>query len=199
MKKGRIAENIVSSMFKEAGFKVIKYGYEYTVPQLANRNNLIKGKAAAFIRHQPDFIVVNKKNEAFFIEVKFRSKEIKPDKDIFNYPNCYVVLLTKSYILAQSTKYLFKKKIEFQPITKMPPFKNIPWEVLEKYIVATRRHLGDETLSQQLLGALVKNFTNLQVLQKKKSPIKVTRTTKSNGKGNVKAQKKRWRNKFKNK
>ncbi|MFC1742293.1 hypothetical protein ACFL3V_07195, partial [Nanoarchaeota archaeon] len=73
MTKGKKAEKLIADLFKEAGFKVIKYGYEHTVKELADRYNLIKGPAAQYIRHQPDFIVVNKKNEAFFIEVKHRS------------------------------------------------------------------------------------------------------------------------------
>ena len=74
MQKGKLAENIVKDMFKEAGFKVINQGYEYTVPALVDRYNPIQGKATEYIRHQPDFIVVNKRNEAFFVEVKFRTE-----------------------------------------------------------------------------------------------------------------------------
>ncbi len=170
MQKGKKAEKIVSDMFKEAGFKVVKYGYEYTVSELADRNNLIKGRAAEYIRHQPDFIIVNKENEAFFIEVKFRSTKIVPEKDIFPYPNCYVVLLSKSFILAQSTKYLFQYGARFQPITKLPPFKDIPYTIIKKYVDRVRRDLGDDTLSSQLLGKLVENYTNLDV-KRKTTPI----------------------------
>ena len=179
MEKGRTAERIVANLFKEAGFKVYKYGYEYTLPKLADRTNPIKGRAAEYIRHQPDFIVVNGGNEAFFVEVKFRSSQIVPDKEIFPYPNCYVVLLTKDYILAQSTRYLFDKGAHFAPIVMMPPFSNIPRTILMKYVSKVRRELGDETISGQVLGKLVSKFTNLKLHRK---PASKFRTVTSNGK-----------------
>lgn len=176
-KKGLIAENIVRDMFLEAGFEVIHYGYEYTLPKLTKRAK-IEGKAGEYIRHQPDFIVINKSNEAFFVEVKFRSYKIDIDKEIFPYPNCYIVLLTKDYILAQSTRYLFKKSYNFMPITRMPPFKEIPSKVIYKYVRKVRRQLGDDTLSQQVLGSIVKKFTNLELVEKPSKGIKVIKPLK---------------------
>lgn len=51
--KGLKAEKIVADMFKEAGYEVVKYGYEYTTPQLTKkkRGRTIKGKVGHFIRH----------------------------------------------------------------------------------------------------------------------------------------------------
>jgi hypothetical protein len=187
--KGRKAEKIVGDLFKEAGFKVVKYGYEYTVPELTyekNGNKVIKGKAAEYIRHQPDFIVVNDMNEAFFIEVKHRSSQIFPDKDIFPYPNCYVVLLTKDFILAQSTSKLFSQKESFEYLTNMPPFKNIPKDLILKYIKKLRRTLGDESLKGQLLEkwikkitgkSLIKTYSKFKVVMQ---PNKILTTSKGN-------------------
>jgi len=193
MRKGKIAEKIVEGMFKEAGFKVIRYGYEYTVPELADKSNLINGKAGKYIRHQPDFIVVNGRNEAFFVEVKHRSKKIIPEKEIFPYPNCYVLLLTKRAILAQSTNYLFSRKENFKLITDMPPFKNIPKTIIMKYVKKLRRLLGDETLTGQFIEKYVEKLTRKK-LQEPIDDFEVIRERrKKRGKGNIKAQKKRWR------
>ena len=41
--KGRIAESIIAEMFSEMGYKVIRFGYENIMPELANKDNLIKG------------------------------------------------------------------------------------------------------------------------------------------------------------
>jgi hypothetical protein len=177
MKRGKIAEKIVSDLFKEAGFKVIKYGYEHTVPMLADRNNLIKGKAGEYIRHQPDFIVVNKRNEAFFVEVKHRSKVMIPDRDIFPYPNCYVVLLSKGAILAQSTDYLFRRKAIFGMLVDMPPFKDIPLDLIEKYVMKLRRKLGDDTWVEQFMGNIIEKITNKTFPLKPADPITVIRST----------------------
>ena len=72
MKKGKIAEKIVEEMFKQSGFKVRSAGYESTFTDLADRDNLLQGPAAKYIRHHPDFIVVDKHNNAYLIEVKYR-------------------------------------------------------------------------------------------------------------------------------
>jgi hypothetical protein len=159
MEKGKTAEKIIENMFKEAGFKVIKYGYEYTVPGLADGRNPIQGLASQYIRHQPDFIVVNKRNEAFFVEVKFRTEGILKNKDLFPYPNCYVLLLTRDMIMAQSTKYLYKRGVNFQNITKMPPFAKIPYDIIDKYVKKLRRTLGDETFIGQKVEGIVKKIT----------------------------------------
>lgn len=203
MAKGKIAEKIVVDLFKEAGFEVVRYGYEYNLKQLAQRKPKITGKAADYIRHQPDLIVVNKRGEAFFVEVKFRSKVIMPERDIFPYPSCYVVLLTKGAILAQSTYYLFAKKKNFQLLNQMPPFKNIPYPLIEKYIMRLRRQLGDDTLVTQYMGKLVGKFTDRDLPLKKAPSVKVVRpkkqprtrktVTKRKAKGNIRAQRKRYK------
>jgi len=218
MQKGKIAEKIVGDMFKEAGFKVVKYGYEHTVKTLADKNNLIKGRAADYIRHQPDFIVVNKNNEAFFVEVKHRSKAIMPSREIFPYPNCYVVLLTKGAILAQSTHFLFNKRASFGLLVDMPPFKDIPFPIIEKYIMKLRRQLGDDTLVKQFMGKLVERMTNRTLPVKPADPITIIgqgkriirkftnrsrntrgrtirrpRTASGRSKGNVPAQRRRYK------
>ncbi len=173
MQKGKTAENIVRKLFLDAGFKVIKYGYEHTVPELAKLEKKIVGKSGMYVRHQPDFVVINKKNEAFFVEVKFRSKAIIPDREIFPYPNCYVVLLTKGSIIAQSTSNLFGKRKTFKQLNEMPPFKNISPKIIEKAVEKIRLKLGDDTLVQQFMGRLIKKYTNVDVVVKPAPQIKV--------------------------
>jgi hypothetical protein len=181
MKKGKKAEAIIADLFKEAGFKVIKYGYEHTVKELADKNNLIKGMAGQYIRHQPDFIVVNKQNEAFFVEVKHRSNYFFPTKELFPYPCCYVILLSKQNIIAQNVSILFQKKAGFLPLKRMEPFKNIPNNIIEKYVLKLRRTLGDETLTGQFVEKYVKKITGKNLQQptdtiKIDAPV-ITKTT----------------------
>ena len=54
MQKGRISENTGEKMFKEAGFKVVRAGYENTFKGLADKENLLQGPAAKYIRHHPE-------------------------------------------------------------------------------------------------------------------------------------------------
>jgi len=107
--KGKKAEKIVEQMFRESRFKVIKAGYENTFKELADRFNLIQGPAAKYIRHHPDFIVVDKFNNAYLIEVKYRRFGIINQEDMFNYPETQVILLTKDSMHCQSLKEIHKK------------------------------------------------------------------------------------------
>lgn len=170
--KGRKAEKIVSNLFMEAGFKVVKYGYEHTLPKLADKKNPIVGAAAEYIRHQPDFIVINGGNEAFFIEVKHRSNRFMPTREVFPYPSCYIILLTKHSILAQSTKYLFDKEANFYPLTKMPPFQTIPQDTIRKYVKKLRRTLGEETWTGQLVENFVEKLTG-KILQEPQDNVEI--------------------------
>ena len=157
--KGRIAENIVADMFKASGWQVFRYGYEHTLPALASLDKKIIGKAADYIRHQPDLIVVNKKQEAFFIEVKFRSNSKLISEDLFAYPNCFVFLLDKNYIYAQSTYYLYKKHADFTNLRNIYHFRDIEHNVIISTINKLRRKLGDETLMGQIGGKLIEKIT----------------------------------------
>jgi len=74
--RGRTAENIVSEMLREAGYSVYRFGYEGILQNFAQKG-LPRMKArtvpAEKIRSMPDFIVMNKDGDVFFIEVKYRN------------------------------------------------------------------------------------------------------------------------------
>ncbi len=167
MERGKIAEGIVKGLFEESGFKVIKYGYEYLLPELADKNNLLQGRASEFIRHQPDFIVINSQNEAFFVEVKFRSEGKIKKEHMFPYPEGYVVFLTKDRILSQSIEEIYRKGENFKGLKDMRPFRNISDDVIDKYVKMTKRKLGEETLVGQLVEGVITKITG-----KSLNPIK---------------------------
>ena len=151
MQKGKLAEKLVEGMFSEAGFKVIKAGYENTFKDLADRNNLIQGPAAKYIRHHPDLIVVDKYNRAYLIEVKYRRYGVIDQKHLFHYPETQVILLTKDSIHCQHLRDIHKYGKKFAPLTSMKPFSEIPVEIIQKYVQKTRRSLGDENILGQLI------------------------------------------------
>jgi hypothetical protein len=73
--KGRIAETIFEQMMKESGkYTVIPFGYEQTVPQLAQYQDKVELKTVLEnIRHAPDFILISEdKTEVYLVEVKYR-------------------------------------------------------------------------------------------------------------------------------
>jgi len=142
IKKEQIAKSTVKNLFEEAGFKVFRYSFEHLLPELAGEKSL-RGPVAQFIKQQPDFVVLNKENEAFFIKVKFESNCVL-EKDAFNYPDCYIVLLTKEGVLAQSTKYVQHKGWKFDCLNKFHPFKEISSELLKKYSGTANKKFDDK-------------------------------------------------------
>src|SRR3989344_7606484 len=104
--KGRIAEAIVRCMFEDLGFEVISYGYEHTCPTLAKKERLIKGDVKNHIRKAPDFIIVDKDDNAHFVEVKFRADGKFQKETDYPYRDCYIILLSKNYIGIEQYKNL---------------------------------------------------------------------------------------------
>jgi hypothetical protein len=74
--KGKIAENIFELMFRECNkFTVLKFGYENTVPELAQYQHLAHIKSVLEnIRNAPDFVLISQdKTEIYLVEVKYRT------------------------------------------------------------------------------------------------------------------------------
>lgn len=154
MQKGKAAEKLAIQMFKEAGFKVKKSGYENTFKDLADKDNLIKGPAGEYIRHHPDLIVIDQYNNAYLIEVKYRKFGLIDQKDLFNYPETQVILFTRDSIHCQYLKEIHKNGKKFVPLNRMKPFSDISPEIVHKYVLKTRRLLGDETLFGQMVEGI---------------------------------------------
>ena len=147
LKVGKKAEKIVMNLLQESGFSVFRYGYEYTTPKLKKFG--LVGEAGEYIKHMPDLIAVNSENEAFFIEVKYRSNSVIHRKNLFRYPSCYVFLLTNEGILGQKISSLYKEDGNFKEIRLLPPFKKISIQFLKKYDRIIMRKLGDQNLLSQ--------------------------------------------------
>lgn len=74
--KGKIAETIFEQMIREVGkYTVIPFGYEHTVPTLAQYQHIAKVKQVMEnIKDAPDFALVSEdKTEIYLVEVKFNN------------------------------------------------------------------------------------------------------------------------------
>jgi Holliday junction resolvase-like predicted endonuclease len=73
--KGRIAETIVCEMLKEAGYSVYRFGYEGILQNFTQKGlpKMKKGDIKDKLGTMPDFIVMDKKGDVSFIEVKYSS------------------------------------------------------------------------------------------------------------------------------
>ena len=132
--KGRLAESIIAEMFSEMDYKVVRFGYENIMPELANKNNLIKGRVSDEIRSMPDFVVVDRKNNyAYYLEVKYReNNEFKIDPD-YLFDDAFIVLVGPDKIKMQMAKKL-KAGEPFIFLHKCPYFKSISKEIVLDYV-----------------------------------------------------------------
>ncbi len=149
--KGKLAEAIVRCMFEDLGFEVISYGYENTCPTIAKKYHTIKGDVKNLIRKAPDFIIVDKENNAYFIEVKYRKNGEYTKESDYPFEDCYIILLTGEYIGIEQYKNLPKGKITvtganfgkytkgnfkeggFKSLMDVPLFQNVDKDTVLKY------------------------------------------------------------------
>lgn len=74
--KGKIAETIFEQMLREEGkYAIIPFGYEHTVPTLAQYQHLAQARAVMDnIKDAPDFALISEdKTKIFLVEVKYRN------------------------------------------------------------------------------------------------------------------------------
>ncbi len=150
--KGRMAESLVSEILREAGNQVYKFGYESTLQNLTQVENFFDrySEIGEKIRAIPDLLVINKKGEPFFIEVKFRwyldwhkddFEMLKRLKDFWRpiiiFVNCY----KKPYFLITKPPYCDKNKnLKGLPLEKVD-YLNISEDILKKYDALVEKYL----------------------------------------------------------
>jgi hypothetical protein len=83
MLKGRIAETLVEELLRQSGNIVYRFGYEAIVQNLVQLEEKFDrySEAGEKIRVMPDFIVIDKKGNPAFVEVKFRQKSELYERD----------------------------------------------------------------------------------------------------------------------
>ncbi len=134
---GKKAEELVHDMMEELDFKVVRFGYEYLLPEFANKKNPLKGPAGDVIRSQPDFVIVDPKdNHTYFIEVKYRQGGEISDKSIKDYPENYIVLVSPKGLLIADWEYTIKNKDKygFKLLTEIGPFRYKNKSIIMKYV-----------------------------------------------------------------
>lgn len=152
--KGRMAESLVSEILREAGNQVYNFGYEAVLQNLTQVDKVFdrQSEIGRKIRDIPDLLVINKKGDPFFVEVKFRWHQDWHENDfemldrlnkfwqpIIVFVNCY----SKPYFLAVKPPYCNRrtKKLSGWPIEKANYF-NISKEAIEKYNILVEKYLS---------------------------------------------------------
>ncbi len=150
--KGRMAESLVSEMLRESGNQVYRFGYESTLQNLTQIENVFDrhSEVGEKIRSIPDLLVINKKGEPFFIEVKFRWHQEWHKNDfeklnqlksfwqpIIIFVNCHA----EPYFLVVKPPYYNRKtkKLSGWPLEKAD-YLNISKNLIAKYDVLVKKY-----------------------------------------------------------
>ncbi len=165
--KGRMAEVLVEELLKKSGNKVYRFGYEAITQNLVQPDEIFSGntEVGKKIRTIPDFIVVNKKGEPEFVEVKFRwnaepnENDFTPLQEAAKYWNAPIILVScreKPYFRVILPPYFDAKgNFKFVPIEKISDW-NINKEALSKSEELVSTYLGSTMINRsRLLGKVL--------------------------------------------
>lgn len=150
MIKGRIAETIVSEMFREAGYFVYRFGYEGILQNFTQRD-LLRMKKESYeaekVSTMPDFIIMDKEGAVSFIEVKYcgtRETEQKIDiwleKAVKYWPEARLLIVRPSepYFTISTIASIVKSK----NICRLEKYRSLPIakNVIEMYAELVKRY-----------------------------------------------------------
>jgi hypothetical protein len=95
-------QTLIRELFLSLGYNVFHYGMERSVPGIANLLKQTNTPVAREIRSMPDFIIQDpRKNEVYFVEVKYRANETFSIKDLpkdYPWSNAYFIIVSKRHI-----------------------------------------------------------------------------------------------------
>jgi hypothetical protein len=117
MIKGRIGEALIEQLFIKLKYKVYRYGMENTIPGIIELLGKAKTQVSNVIKRMPDFVIQDQSGKAYFIEVKFRSREMFSLSDLeedkygeYPFPNAFFIVVSKSHIKCLSYEQLKEGK-----------------------------------------------------------------------------------------
>ncbi len=150
---GKIAELIFEMMLKDAGrFTVVRFGYEYTIPQIAQYQHKAKVKKVLDnIRNTPDFILISNEKmeesnlEVHTVEVKYRTSPNK--KELVEIAEKMLETWDPSWLFVASPKGFF-----FTPCNDIVENKGNMWPLSDKWVEPSLKAKYLELLNDFELG-----------------------------------------------
>ncbi len=148
--KGRTAGLIVSLMLQEAGYSVLRYGYEGIPESLAQIGTLKKQKLLNLLTSTPHFVVTDKKREeVFLLGVKFQGESTSGKNipwgfaellNFWPYADLFIVRTTEPFFLALARRQE-DGDIKAVPLAETKSFK-VSAELIKKYGQLARKFLA---------------------------------------------------------
>ena len=187
MIKGRIAETIAEEMFKNKGFYVMKFGKEHTLNPLTNLQQFIYSCGGKFkLKHTdtskqiskiPDFVIVNKEGEVYFMEVKYRYGgnigNFHGEFEVLNlYPNTFLLVINTEFYSKKCTTLNNMNNLSVSESNELEKTKFHVWFNEEKFNKKTQNtnntglDLTVLTLKQFLNKKLKINYVFLDIYEK---------------------------------
>lgn len=149
--KGRIAETVVELMFRETKkFTVLHFGYESTVPLLAQyREVVVMKKVLDQVSNSPDFVLVTEnKEQVYFVEVKYRGSfdaaeilEIAQDL-AKKWELSHLFIVSRDGFFFSPVNTIIKNGGEIEPLSS----NWVTRDIQEKYLGITNDFLGTCTM-----------------------------------------------------
>jgi hypothetical protein len=138
--KGKIAEIVFEQMFRESGkYTILRSGYEYTLPELAQYGHLPMVKAVIEnIRNAPDFVLISKNHkEVYLVEVKYRAKRNSEDLreiagDTLNrWSHCYLFVASPDGFFCEGCQTVLNNGGHINPLNEKWATPKIQKQYLE--------------------------------------------------------------------
>jgi hypothetical protein len=146
--KGRVAGLIVGLLFEEAGYTVIRYGYEGAPEALAKVGELKKGKILEVLSSTPHFVVADKeRGETHLVSVRFQGDMASGRSLVWGYgkatehwPGSEIIIVRPSpphfFIIGEG-----KGGLKLIPIPESKTFR-VKGELIKKYGQLARKFLN---------------------------------------------------------
>jgi len=148
--KGRTAGLIVSLMFQEGGYSVLRYGYEGVPEALVQIGSLKKQKVLELLASTPHFVITDKKKgDIFLVSVKFQGDD-KSGRSIAQgftelakfWPYSELIIVRPKEPFFFSVNHTQREtKIKHTPLKEVGTFK-ISAELIRKYGQIARKFLA---------------------------------------------------------
>ena len=146
--KGRIAESLIEEIFKEAGYKVYRFGYEAILQNISQTNIDIKeSKTKDKIRSIPDFVVVSPGGSIQLIEVKYsadgklRKENLKKYIDFWDEARIILVTSKEPYFQMFYIKSIMNGK-SLIPLEK-DRFTTINSDIIKKFSKVVKEYFKE--------------------------------------------------------
>ena len=131
--KGKIAETVFEQMFRDSGkpeaekYTILKFGYEYTLPEIAQYMHLAEIPAILKnIRNAPDFVLVSQdRKKIYLVEVKYQKQRFPEETGLLakkiteTWNSCHLFIASPDRFSFSPCSYVIKGNGNISPMQEI--------------------------------------------------------------------------------